>query len=213
MLPLKVLVSRLVIKYRMDYSSYLNGVAKEELDSLDKLAGDFKIETVKFTHQGRKVATEDLEQFKECLKQMLPKKVTDFFFGRREISIVERISSRWRTWVIYDMDGREKNMMCSEGFYIKDVPGLLQYYEDYIEDGKLVNSDKWFAVSDGKAELALELYDSFTLDKQGNLIRELIYNCPEIDFKFSKVAKAVRVIDEQTTMDDLFNYWSLMIRS
>ena len=213
MLPLKVLVSRLVIKYRMDYSSYLNGVAKEELDSLDKLAGDFKIETVEFIHQGRKVATEDLEQFKECLKQMVPKKVTDFFFGRREISIVERISSRWRTWVIYDMDGREKNMMCSEGFYIKDVPGLLQYYEDYIEDGKLVNSDKWFAVSDGKAELALELYDSFTLDKQGNLIRELIYNCPEIDLKFSKVAKAVRVIDEQTTMDDLFNYWSLMIRS
>ena len=144
---------------------------------------------------------------------MVPKKVTDFFFGRREISIVERISSRGRTWVIYDMDGREKNMMCREGFSIKEVPGLLQYYEDYIEDGILVNSDKWLKVRDGKAELALELYDSFTLDKQGNLIRELIYNCPEIDFKFSKVAKAVRVIDEQTTMDDLFNYWSLMIRS
>ena len=118
-LPLKVLVSRLVIKNRMDYSSYLNGVAKEELDRLDKLAGDFKIETVEFIHQGRKVAAEDLEQFKECVKQMVPKKVTDFFFGRREISIVERISSRGRTWVIYDMDGREKNMMCREGFSIK----------------------------------------------------------------------------------------------
>ena len=77
------------------------------------------------------------------MKQMVPKKVTDFFFGKREISIVERISSRWRTWVIYDMDGREKNLMCREGFSYKEVPGLLKYYEDYIEDGTLVNSDKW----------------------------------------------------------------------
>ena len=213
MLPLKVLVSRLVIKNRMDYSSYLNGVAKEELDRLDRLAGDFKIETVEFIHQGRKVATEDLEQFEECLKQRVPKEVTDLLFGKREISIVERISSRGRTWVIYDMDGREKNLMCREGFSYKEVPGLLKYYEDYIEDGILVNSDKWLGERDGKADLALELYDSFALDKQGNLIREFMFNCPDIDLKFTKVAKAVRVIDEQTTMDDLFNYWSLMIRS
>ena len=42
-LPLKMLVSREVVKRRMDYSSYLNGTAKEELDRLDKLAGDFRI--------------------------------------------------------------------------------------------------------------------------------------------------------------------------
>ena len=31
-LPLKVLVTRQVINKRMDYSNYLNGTAKEELD-------------------------------------------------------------------------------------------------------------------------------------------------------------------------------------
>ena len=35
-LPLKVLVSRQVVKRRIDYSTYLIGTAKEELDRLDK---------------------------------------------------------------------------------------------------------------------------------------------------------------------------------
>ena len=42
-LPLKVLASRQVVKRRMDYSTYLTGSAKEELDRLDKLAGNYRI--------------------------------------------------------------------------------------------------------------------------------------------------------------------------
>ena len=42
-LPLKVLVSRQVVKRRMDYSTYLIGTAKEELDRLDKLVGNYRI--------------------------------------------------------------------------------------------------------------------------------------------------------------------------
>ena len=34
-LPLKVLVSRQVVKNRMDYSTFLNGTIREELDRLD----------------------------------------------------------------------------------------------------------------------------------------------------------------------------------
>ena len=43
-LPLKVLVSRQVVRNRVDYSAFLNGTLKEELDRLDMLAGDFRIE-------------------------------------------------------------------------------------------------------------------------------------------------------------------------
>ena len=46
-LPLKVLVSRQVVKRRMDYSTYLISTAKEELDRLDKLAGNYRIEDSK----------------------------------------------------------------------------------------------------------------------------------------------------------------------
>ena len=38
-LPLKVLVSRQVIKDRMDYTGYLAGETKSEMDVLDRLAG------------------------------------------------------------------------------------------------------------------------------------------------------------------------------
>ena len=46
-LPLKVLVSRQVVKRRMDYSTYLISTAKEELDRLDKLVGNYRIEDSK----------------------------------------------------------------------------------------------------------------------------------------------------------------------
>ena len=42
-LPLKVLVSREVVRNKMDYSTFLNGTLKEELDRLDWLAGNFRI--------------------------------------------------------------------------------------------------------------------------------------------------------------------------
>ena len=40
-LPLRVLVSRQVIRDRMDYTGYLTGKTKSEMDILDRLAGRF----------------------------------------------------------------------------------------------------------------------------------------------------------------------------
>ena len=40
-LPLRVLVSRQVITGRMDYTGYLAGKTKSEMDILDRLAGRF----------------------------------------------------------------------------------------------------------------------------------------------------------------------------
>ena len=43
--PLKMLVSRKVIREGLEYSSYLTGKAKEELDGLNKFAGHFVVKT------------------------------------------------------------------------------------------------------------------------------------------------------------------------
>ena len=48
-LPLKVLATRVVVMQRMDYSTYLTGTTKDELDKLDKLAGRYKIQSSKLT--------------------------------------------------------------------------------------------------------------------------------------------------------------------
>ena len=71
-LPLKVLVSRQVIRDKMDYSAYLNGAAKEELDQLKKMAGHFKIQSCELSIEGdEKPALDDWEQVKEYLKENL----------------------------------------------------------------------------------------------------------------------------------------------
>ena len=44
-LQLKVLATREVIMNKMDYSTYLTGTTKDELDKLDKLAGRYKIQS------------------------------------------------------------------------------------------------------------------------------------------------------------------------
>ena len=43
--PLKILATREVIMNRIDYSTYLTGTTKDELDKLDKLAGRYKIQS------------------------------------------------------------------------------------------------------------------------------------------------------------------------
>ena len=56
--PLKVLATREVVMNRLDYSTYLNGTTKDELDGLGRLAGNYKIHASKTTfdafHEGKK---------------------------------------------------------------------------------------------------------------------------------------------------------------
>ena len=72
-LPLKVLVSREVVRNKMDYSTFLNGTLKEELDRLDRLAGNFRIEASKlvieggkflYTYRGKIVPSDDVQKLK-----------------------------------------------------------------------------------------------------------------------------------------------------
>ena len=48
-LPLKVLATREVVMKRLDYSTYLTSVTKEELDRMDKIKGSYKIQSSKLT--------------------------------------------------------------------------------------------------------------------------------------------------------------------
>ena len=53
-LPLKVLATRVVVMQRMDYSTYLTGNTKDELDRLEHLAGKYRIQSSKLTIEAAK---------------------------------------------------------------------------------------------------------------------------------------------------------------
>ena len=63
-LPLRVLVSRQVIRDRMDYTDYLAGKTRSEMDILDRLAGRFVVEDSELTVQrflgGEKLSADEV---------------------------------------------------------------------------------------------------------------------------------------------------------
>ena len=61
--PLKVLATRKVVMNKMDYSTFLGGTTKDELDKLDKLAGRYRIKS-------SKLAIEAIDN-KDCGKSQL----------------------------------------------------------------------------------------------------------------------------------------------
>ena len=103
-LPLKVLVSRQVIKGRMDYTDYLAGKTKSEMDILDRLAGKFVVQASELTVErffgGEKLPSDEWERW----RSELPATWINFLDGTEEISIVEKSSSGARKWDISDVD-------------------------------------------------------------------------------------------------------------
>ena len=74
-LSLKVLATRQVVKNRLNYSTYLNGTVKDELDRLDRIEGIFRIQASKLTIEAHYKGTrlpDDWEIFKERYKDCLP---------------------------------------------------------------------------------------------------------------------------------------------
>ena len=67
-LPLKVLVSRQVIRDRMDYTDYLAGKTRSEMDILDRLAGRFVVQASELTVErfwgGDKLPADELEKMR-----------------------------------------------------------------------------------------------------------------------------------------------------
>ena len=101
-LPLKVLATREVVMKRLDYSTYLTGITKEELDRLDKLKGIYKIQSSKLTieahYNGKRLPSDDWEYFKECMQgTKMPHNVVKFIEGSSDFTIHE-IKGSLRTW-------------------------------------------------------------------------------------------------------------------
>ena len=178
-LPLKVLVTREVIKRKMDYSSYLNGTAKEELDKLDKLAGNYRIEDVRFTLDLNKMA-------------QMPKWVMNMLEGQPDFSIVEKMNNGMRTWIVRSANGTEKDVLFDRDFW-EETSDLWTHRESFIEDGAVVNLTNVSKMCNGERRLCLSLYHSFTLDQQGKLIRRFIISRPHLGIKVTKDILAFRI--------------------
>ena len=109
---LKVLVTRMVIRERMDYKNYLGGKVKEELDSFDRLAGKFRIYNNKLEveRDGKKVSEEEWEN----VKLRLPSFMISFLDGKEEFTIsIERTKPEKRKWTLQDIDGFLKKLYLS----------------------------------------------------------------------------------------------------
>ena len=116
-LPLKVLVSREVVGNKMDYSTYLNGTTKEELDQLNKMTGHFKIESCELSIVGNEQPENehDWEEVKEYLKENLQDdeagSLVNFMDDTGDLSIYEKENDGRRFWLVSDVDGREKHFL------------------------------------------------------------------------------------------------------
>ena len=114
---LKVLVTRQVVRNRVDYSTFLNGTLKEELDRLDCLAGNFRIEASKlviegsqflYMYRGKIVPSDDVQKLKTELKLPETETVTliNFIDGMAKFRITEKVKGGRRTWTYCDGNSR-----------------------------------------------------------------------------------------------------------
>ena len=211
-LPLRVLVSRQVIRDRMDYTGYLAGRTKSEMDILDRLAGRFVVQfpgyefNVERYFGGDKVTDAEwhkllLWDVSATLLEFINATLASALDKTTEISIVESSRSMERTWVITDVDGLEKPiLLTSRGWMLG--PKLWIQADDFIEDSKLISRRKVFVTARPQGPsrwatadqgLVKDYQDSFSLDKKGNLVREFICSMPIPDIKITIVMKARRV--------------------
>ena len=204
-LPLKVLVSNQVVRNKMDYSTYLNGTTKEELDQLKKMTGHFKIET---ECDLRIVGDEqpefyDIEQVIEYLKESLKDDtaggLVNVMNDTGAFSIYEKEKNGRRFWLVSDVDGGKKHLLSNTSYWEETHSERIQR-QDFIEDGKLVHTTKRAEINnEGKMELVFDLSVSFTVDKQGNVIRESIYSLPNKNIKITIVMWTLRCVCEGQT--------------
>ena len=194
-LPLKVLVSRQVVRNKVDYSTFLNGTVKEELDRLDKLAGDFRIEDSRVVIGGVKGLSSDNWQGE---KTKMPQRIIRLVESNEDFSIVEKMNNGTRTWTITDLSDAEIDLLSDMSSW-EEIDGVWVYHEDYIEDGRLVGSAKVSEVYNGKRRLSVHFYQSLAADKQGNLTRRLVFDVPILGIKITKDILAVKIKDAQSS--------------
>ena len=186
----------------MDYSTYLNGTAKEELDRLNKLAGRFHLDSCELFIDGEK-PFDDWEQAKDYLKENLEDDtaggMVNFMDETEDFSIVEKEENGRRFWLVSDVDGRKIHLLSNTSYWEETHSERIQR-QDFIEDGKLVHTTKRAEINnEGKMELVFDLSVSFTVDKHGNVIRESIYSLPNKNIKITIVMWTLRCVRKGQT--------------
>ena len=204
-LPLRVLVSRQVIRDRMDYTNYLAGKTKSEMNILDRLAGRFEDVRHSKLIVERYLGGSEVpkNEWAELDKWQMPDTLFDVLRGRKDISIVE--TSGPRSWVISDVDGLKKHyQLTSKGWMMG--PNHWRHIDYFIEDGTLMLKSQVFVMESGKGDqgvgmwanvdqgMIMDILDSFSTDKKGNLVRKIICSMPVPDIKITKVISATRVV-------------------
>ena len=187
----------------MDYATYLNGTAKEELDHLNKLAGRFHLDSCDLLIDGDgkpPFDVDDWEQVKDYLRENLEDDtaggMVNFMDETEDFSIVEKEENGRRFWLVSDVDDKKKYLLSNPSSWEETNSERIQR-QDFIEDGKLVHVSKKAKEIEGKLEIVMDLYVSFTADKHGNVIRHFIYCLPNKNIKITIVMCAYRCVCER----------------
>ena len=144
----------------------------------------------------------------ERRRSEMPGTLIKLLDGTEEISIVEETNFGARTWVISDVDGEEKGFLLrSSGEMLKN--NYWMHLDSFVEDGSLIKAVKIFQIAGRKVALdhwsigpldqclVMDYIDSFSTDKQGNLVREFNCSMPIADIKITIVMSAVRISDSR----------------
>ena len=144
-LLLKILATRQVVMDRMDYSTYVAGMTKLELDRLDVLVGDFRLQDSKLTiealYNGQRLPSDDWQYLKSCFK--LPTALISFIEDTHEFRIVE-LKDGPRDWAMRYANASWKHRMLINRGKFKFSRTGWGHSEDFIEDGKVVNVTKTY---------------------------------------------------------------------
>ena len=204
---LKVLAARQVVMNRMDYSTYLNGATKDELDRLDNLEGNYRIQystlTIEAHDDGEKLPSDDWEYFKWCyfIKGSfcnfgLPLSLIKFMESVPEFTIRESTDGL-RTWHAFDKwgkDWKKEFFAASRDLSYNPQLGKWSQCDDFIEDGRLVSVVKMYQVNKiGEIENVFNSRDIITTDEEGDLIWDFTWTLPKYNVKITKVTKAYKL--------------------
>ena len=105
---------------------------------------------------------------------------------------IQETRGELRTWVVLDELYESREFLTGRGPVISEM-GLWTYWDELIEDGKLVGVFKGFVMNNGKMELAFDCRDSITTDKEGIIVREFMWSQPKHNIKITKVMWACKL--------------------
>ena len=194
---LKVLVTRQVVLNRMDYSTFLNGTVKDELDGLERLEGKYRIQAsrlcIEGLHGGKVLPQDDWKYFKECFGNRVPTGLVNIIEGKKGFTIANSKNGP-RTWIIADVNGwKTRVLLTVRGCSRLQESGKWGHFDNFIEDGWLVNTIKVWDIDNGKPILDVDLRDSITVNRQGNVLRVFMWSAPDQGLKVTKAMLACRV--------------------